>query len=116
MILAGAFVAGRMFFGGVQAAQIAGWAFSPIFHLYAIAVFSMVVLGAVSLFSRSSLLLAPAIIWSVFLLLSAITEIVEIQKHLLADVNIIILHIAYNSITVILMLFFMALLRRCDYG
>ena len=109
MILAGFFVTGRLLFDGRHAAQISGWAYSPLFHLYAIAILSMVLLGLLTVYSRKIIMLAPAICWSAFLLLSMIFHVYNIIYHVINDVNIIMVHIVYNIMVSVIMLRFIYL-------
>jgi len=104
MILAGVFVAGRMFLAGHQAAAITGWNYSPIFHLYGIAVLSMALMGAITVYSRKIIMLSPAICWSFFLILSTISHLYQLTYHQIADVNIIYVHIIYNVLVTAIML------------
>jgi len=112
MIIAGLFVTSRLFIQGEQAAQISGWAYSPIFHLYALAVLSMVIMGFMTVYSRKIIMIAPAICWSVFLILSTISYIYQLTQHLIADVNIISVHIVYSLLVSLIMLRFISKLTR----
>lgn len=104
MILAGLFVAGRMFINGRGAAATSGWLYSPMFKLYGIAILSMVILALLTLFVRSILMIAPAIVWTVFLLLSSLSHLHQIRHHEIAVANIIIVHVIYNLTISIIML------------
>lgn len=104
MIIAGLFVTSRMFFDGPHAAEISGWAYSPIYRLYAASVFSMVIMAMLCIFSRRIILLAPAICWSAFLLLSTMLHIHELDRHLTNAIYSIYVHIAYNLLVVFITL------------
>lgn len=116
MVLAGLFVSARMFFDGQTAAQTSGWAFSPLYHLYAIAVLSMVVLALVTLFSRKSIMLAPAILWSAFLLLSVVANAFEIARGAITIPGIMVVHIIYGFAASIIMLSYAAAVNNLLKG
>ena len=111
MLLAGIFVGGRMFLNGPQAAIISGWAYSPMFHLYGIALFSMSIMAFFTLYRRNAIMLAPAICWSVFLLLSTVSHVVELEHHEIGAVNIIYVHIIYNLVVSGVLLYYIYQLR-----
>jgi len=111
MLLSGLFVAGRMIFDGRNAAAISGWSYNPLFILYGLAVLSMVLMGFFTLFSRTCLMLAPAILWTAFLITSAIAHVIEISMGRIADVGIIMVHISFDIVIVIVMLRFLFSLR-----
>lgn len=96
MIISGLFVTVRMFFDGPHAASLSGWSYSPIYHLYAIAILSMVILGLLTIYNKRIIMLAPAMCWSVFLVLSSISHIYQIYYHQIKIVPVIFIHIAYN--------------------
>ncbi len=112
MLLAALFVAARMILIGPQAAQISGWVYSPVFHLYGIAILSMAVMAAVSLYQNNRIILAPLICWLTFLVLSTFSHVYEITRHNIADINIMYVHIAYYFITSVIMLRFLYLLKK----
>lgn len=112
MILAAILVAIRMLFDGPAEAQLLSWDFSPIFYWYGISLMSMALMGVFTLFSRRSILLAPAILWAIFLTLFIITSLVGFAFHTLEASNMVIAHLSYNFITVIIMLYFLWVLRR----
>lgn len=89
MILSGIFVIGRIFINS----QI-----DMALYLYIIAVLSMLVMAILTVFLRKSIMLAPAICWSIFLILSTILHVYQVQHHDIAEVNIIYVHIIYNLI------------------
>ena len=113
MLLSGFFVAARMYFDGQNAAAISGWAFTPMFSLYAVAIFSMAFMGLVTLYSNSKIMLAPAICWTVFLILSSMLHISQVVTHTIsaADVAVIFVHIVYNAVVSFIMLRFLFLFR-----
>lgn len=103
VVIAGLFVASRMFFNGTQAAQIAGWAYSPMFHSYSLAILSMTILALLTIFTRSHLILAPAICWSIFLLLSTIWHFYLLRHHGVSDMSIMYVHSVYDLISAVVM-------------
>ncbi len=112
VIFSALFVAGRMFFVGPEAAAISGWTYSPIFHLYGIAVASMALMGLFTLFKRDRIMLASAICWTYFLVLSSISHLYQVYTHQIKDVNIILVHVGFNVLVVLILLIFMSKLNR----
>jgi len=98
MVFSAIFVAGRMFMVGPEAAAISGWAYSPVFHLYGVALLSMALMGLFTVFKPDRIMLAPAMCWSIFLILSSISHLYQIYSHAIKDVNIILLHVTYNIV------------------
>lgn len=111
MVLAAVFVAFRMLLDGPGEAQLASWEFSPMFYLYGVALISMALMGAFTLFSRQSILKAPAILWAIFLALSTAVNALELLQGMIELNMIFIVHMAYNLITVGIILIFLWLLR-----
>ena len=112
VIFSALFVAGRMFFVGPEAAVISGWTYSPIFHLYGIAVASMALMGLFTVFKRDRIMLASAICWSYFLVLSSASHLYQVYMHQIKDVSIILVHVGYNVLVVLILLIFMSKLNR----
>lgn len=112
IIIAGIFVTIGMFVEGAEISQASGAAYNPIFQLYAISILSMVLMSAITAFSRQIIMLAPAICWFVFLLLSTIVHIYQISQHVLLDTNIVWAHIVYNLLVLIILLRFIFVLKK----
>ena len=112
VILSAIFVSSRMFFYGPEAAAISGWTYSPIFHLYGIALLSMALMGLFTVFKDGRIMLAPAMCWSYFLVLSSISHVYQVYVHAIKDVSIILVHVGYNILVVLVLLRFMSILNR----
>ena len=56
VILSAVFVASRIFIEGPEAAAVSGWTFSPIFHLYSIALLSIALMGLFTLFKNDRII------------------------------------------------------------
>lgn len=106
MVFSGMFVATRVMVNGHNAAAVSGWAYSPLFNLYGVAILSMSLLALFTIFSRKSIVLAPALLWSIFLTLSSITQLIQINAHVTNAVGILLVHVAYNTIVTVVMLRF----------
>lgn len=104
MILASLFVTGRMFFDGPHAAAINGWAYSPVYNLYGVAIFSMAILALLTVYSRRIIMLAPAICWSAFLILSTVCHLYQLNHNHVYAVQAIYVHIIYNILVSLIML------------
>ena len=111
LMFSGLFVTTRMFVNGPAAAAVSGWAYSPIFQLYGVAILSMVILGLVAVLSRKSIMLAPGILWATFLILSSLLFIEQISQHQIAAMDIILVHIVYSLIVAGCLLRFVVKLR-----
>jgi len=98
VVFSALFVAGRMFLAGPEAAAISGWAYSPVFQLYGIALLSMALMGLFTVLKQERIMLAPAICWSIFLMLSSISHLYQVYFHAIKDVNIILVHVTYNIV------------------
>jgi hypothetical protein len=96
VIFSALFVAVRMFLQGPQAAASSGWAYSPVFHLYGVALLSVALMSCFTLFKQERIMVAPAMCWSFFLVLSSITHIYQIMAHDIKGIGIIWVHIIYN--------------------
>lgn len=111
IVLAGLFVAGRMFLDGQTAAQVSGWSYSPVFHLYGIAILSIAIAALITVFCKSNAKLVPALIWTIFVVLSSVSHIYNLTRHMIEDSHIIVLHIIYNSVVAIALIFYMVSLH-----
>ncbi len=116
MIFAALFVAVRMLLDAPSEAQLVGWDFSPMFYLYGIALLSMALMGALTVFSRHSILMAPAILWTIFLTLSILTNLVELVQHSITANNLVVVNMLYDVVTIVIMLCFLWLLRQKDWA
>lgn len=118
MLIAGIIVALRVLYDGPQAAVLSGWAYSPVFQLYGIAILSMIVMGILTIFSRKPIMLAAPILWLTFLILATILHAEEIAEQIVRNVAIIYVHIGYNLLVcAALILFILKLKHRFDtYG
>lgn len=112
VILSAIFVAGRLFFMGPEAAAVSGWTYSPIFHLYGIAVISMALLGLFTVFKRDRLMLASAMCWSYFLVLSSVSHLYQVYAHQIKNVDTIYVHVIYNAIVVLILMRFYSKINR----
>ena len=112
VVLSAIFVASRMFLVGPKAAAISGWAYSPIFHLYGIALLSIALMALVTLFRNERMMLAPAICWTFFLVLSSVSHLLQVQAHEIKDVQIILVHVGYNAIVSLILWRFIAVINR----
>jgi len=106
IVVSAFFVAGRMFLVGPKAAAISGWAYSPVFHLYGIALLSIGLMGLWALFKQDRMMIVPAVCWSIFLVLSSVSHLYQVDMHQIKDVSIILVHVAYNlAVAIVLMRF-----------
>lgn len=110
IIIAGLFVTGRI----LMMSQQVPAAESSIYVAYAIAILSMMSLAVISLFSRTHLMLAPAIVWSLFLAMSSVTHLWQIMTHAKANANVLWVHIIYNAIVINILLRFLRLLAKTE--
>lgn len=112
VIFGGIFVAARMFLDGPAEAQSVSWEFSPMFYLYGAALLSMALMGAFTLFSRHSLLMAPAILWTIFLSLATTVNLIGLVHHTIEANSLVIAHMIFNALTIMIMLGFLYFLRQ----
>ncbi len=112
IVLSAFFVAGRMFMVGPEAAAISGWAYSPVFHLYGIALLSVALMGLLTLFKRERIMVAPAMCWSIFLVISSMAHLYQINLHEIKDVNIILVHVVYNFVVTIILWRYVSVINR----
>lgn len=112
VILSAIFVGGRIFFEGRSAGAVSGWAFSPIFYSYALALFSIALTGLFTVFCNGRIMLAASMCWSYFLVLSSALHVFQVQMHQIKDVSIILVHVAYNILVVLVLLRFIAKINR----
>lgn len=112
MVFGGFFVALRMLFDGAEEAQLSGWQFSPVFYLYGVSLLSMSLMGVFTLFARSRLMLAPAILWSIFVFLTLLMNLIGMLHQALSLDAFMVIHMLYNFITLVIMLYFLWTLRQ----
>lgn len=112
MIIAGLFVAAQVFMSAMQAGALFMWTYHTAFNLYGLAILSMVLMGAFTIFSRKKTMLAPAICWSLFLLLSTVPQITQITQHKVVNTDILMLQATDNLIVAVMMLGFLYLLKH----
>ena len=112
MVIAGFIVAMRILFSGPDAARDTGWLFSPMFQLYAVAILSMAVMGVLTVFSRTPLVLAAPVLWLTILVLATILHAEEIAKGLVNNVNEMYVHIGYAILVCGIMLYFIVHLKQ----
>lgn len=113
VILAAVFVSGRMFFAGEsEAMTITGWSFSPIYHLYGIAILSAALLGLFTLFKNERVMLSVSIYWCFFAVLSSLSHAYQIYLHQVKQVDILVVHIVYNLVVVGILLYFIRKIYR----
>ena len=112
VILSAVFVASRIFIEGPEAAAVSGWTFSPIFHLYSIALLSIALMGLFTLFKNDRIMLASAMCWCYFLVLSSVSHLYQVEMHQIKDVRIILVHVGYNVLVTLVLLRFIAKINR----
>ena len=112
VILSAVFVASRIFIEGPEAAAVSGWTYSPIFHLYSIALTSIALMGLFTLFKDDRIILASAMCWSYFLVLSSISHLYQIEMHQIKDVRIILVHVVYNFLVTLILWRFIRKINR----
>lgn len=112
MIIAGLFVAAQVFMAAKETGTLLMWAYHSAFDLYGIAILSMVFMGVLTVFSRKKIMLAPAICWSVFLLLSTLSQVVQITEHKIANTHETTLQLANNVLVAMVLIGFLYFLKN----
>lgn len=93
-------------FHGQEMAIENGWCFSPMYAQYGIAIGSMGLMGLVALFIRGTFRLAVGTTFGLFLLLSALTHIVQVAHGFEFVTPDIVTLITSNLMTAILLFYF----------
>lgn len=112
VVLKGFPIAIGMIFFGKESAEFNGWAYSPLFIEYGIAVFSLACLGIFALFIKGSFRSAASLGFAIFLLLAAISHLLQLGQgdggHL-PNINALI---TFDFISAALLIF-LSLKRLC---
>lgn len=108
VIFASVVVAARVFLESQQVPEVE----SSIYDFYAIAVLSIMITALFTLFSRHQLMLASAVNWIAFVVLSTIMHFVLLGMQEDGDTGIAWVHIIYNIIVVFILFALMARVKR----
>src|SRR3990167_4474820 len=103
VIFASVVVAARVFLESQQVPEVE----SNIYDFYAIAVLSIMITALFTLFSRHQLMLASAVNWIAFILLSTVMHFVLIGMQEDGKANLAWVHVGYNMVVVMVLLVLM---------
>jgi len=102
VVMVGIFVAARVFMESQEVPEVE----SSIYDFYAIALISMIIMALITLFSRHQLMLAPALCWVIFMLLSTMMHLIRVSTQNETDLNVLWIHVAYNAIVTLMLIVF----------
>lgn len=108
VIFASLVVAGRVFLESQQVPEIE----ASIYDFYAIAVLSIMITALFTLFSRHQLMLASAVSWIAFVILSTLMHFVLIGMQEDGDVSLAWVHVGYNVLVVVILSMLMLRVKR----
>lgn len=88
--------------------------FHPAYDMVATAMLAMVTFTLLTLWRKNALMLAPALLWSIFVLFGAIFHLLEIHfaRNTVPHINMLWLHIAYDLLVCIVLAIFIRRLRH----
>jgi hypothetical protein len=112
IIITALIIASRNIIHGPHSAAVSGWAYSPMFQQYGMAMLSIALFALLNLFKKSQLQLAAPTLWVIFLLLATILHIHEIMAGEIKNLAIIWAHIGYNIASCIILSIFILKLKR----
>lgn len=108
VIFASLVVAGRVFLESQQVPEIE----ASIYDFYAIAVLSIMITALFTLFSKHQLMLASAVSWIAFVILSTLMHFVLIGMQEDGDVSLAWVHVGYNILVVAILAMLMLRVKR----
>ena len=115
IIITALIIASRNIINGPHSAAVSGWAYSPMFQQYGIAVLAIALFALVNLFKKNELQLAAPMLWIIFLILATILHIHEIMAGEIKNLTIIWAHIGYNIASCIILSVFIHKLKRQEF-